>query len=761
LCELCKDKYPINGTGSSNPKLFWITLSPSNSTNLIAADRHYLLYTILKLINISISDIYYTSLVKNYSKSITIDNINACRSYIEDEIQTIKPKFIVLEGSKVIKSFFDNNHLKMDLIHGAVLKHDKYPGIYFIPIYDIDKIYEDMNYILSIPLVISNAFKYPTRKSIPTTYIYIDTLDKFNDIMTILKTVEHVAVDIETNGQEHFFNNKIVCITFSWEQGRAACIPIIDKDKNVWGNDLEYIKNTWNSVISTKKTIYHNGFYDTRILKWNGFSYGNFSFDTSIAAKFISNILTTAKLKNLAWLYTSMGGYEDNLEIYKEQAHIKSDYSKIPLDILSKYAMGDADCTFRLYKTFESLLETSKGKNLYYKLYIPLVNILLNWSYDGVLVDIEYLKNLKNQYIASLEELKNKIYALVGHEFNIESVPQMRKILYEELKLHPDKETKTGFSTDKDTLEKLAKKHEVPKLILEHREKDIIVKTFIDGILNSVDNNNRVHTSYSVGLLDTSRISSSNPNLQNLPRSNTDIKKAFIADKGYIYYEFDFSQIEVRVLAHLSRDPLLVQELNSGTDVHKIMASTVFNIPIDKVTDEQRSVAKTVVFGIIYGMGPNSLAERTGQTLKNAKTIIFNFYKKYPYVKKWMNEYTSKAIEQTYVQSYFGKIRYVPGVLLPSNQSIYNQTLRIIVNTPIQSLAADITNIALIKMTKELPNIKLKMQIHDAIIALLPEGNHEQIYPKAAQIMSTAVPLIVKTPVGIKRGYSLGEMKKL
>jgi DNA polymerase-1 len=585
----------------------------------------------------------------------------------------------------------------------------------------------------------------------------------FDLVMGIIETKEIISVDIETNGQPLFFNNKIVCITFAWGEGQAAYWPILDKGQPFWdANTFKYMQAKWNSIVSSKHTIYHNGFYDTRILKHWGFSYGNYFFDTQMAAKVVDNTHISLRLKNLARLYTDMGGYDDQLELIKAEFKIHNDYSAIPTEILKEYSIKDADCTYRLYNYFNPKLKEIKSDQLYFKIYMPLINEFIQWSYEGALVDKQYLLNLKQVYTSKLAEIEKKVTELAGYTINVKSSTQISELLFKKLGLKSLKQNKTIESTDKEALKSLKDAHPIIPLLLEHRERSMILDTFIEGFLNSMDSNNRLHTQYNVGLLDTSRISSSNPNLQNLPRTNKDIKKAFIADPGYIYYEFDFSQIEIRMLAEVANDEVLINELNSGKDIHRIIASTAFKIPEDQVSSDLRSRSKAISFGIIYGMGPDSLAAQVKVSKQEALKIIHNFYEKYKGVKQWMTAVRKFAKQHKYIYSYFGRKRYLPGYYTNDHRLI-SFSDRVSVNTPIQSFAADVANLSIIKVGKCMrpKGVRPVLQIHDALVALLPIETHESLYKECKQIMETTVPLKVKTPVGIKRGFNLGEMEEI
>ena len=781
-CNLCARaslrKHIVVGEGSYTPTIMYIGPQPEENDDLFGrpylGERGIILDRILKKAELARRDVYITYLVKCFAgkkiKKPKAKESKICFQYLNKEIRMLAPKLIILEGPDVLKHFMGDRKANLTLLQGGLITLEQYPGILFMPIYNIDAIYSDSNHETQIVRNIKRGHKaavHGVAPKIPTDYVFLETEEKLDTFIEMTKDKEFLSIDIETDGGPTFMTTKTVCWAICWAPGKAAYFPWL-ADGNVphWPEKRRApLIAKWNKYLENKKLILHNGKYDLKILRYDlGITSGIFYLDTLISSNIIDETQMSKKLKNLAWVYTDMGGYDDALEKIKAQLKVTKDYSMIPREILKYYVCGDVDCTFRIFESQKPMLKEQNLEFLLYNLYMPVNNIFMELEYNGVYADRDHLAKVKAAYEIRVAKLTEDIHAATGKVFEISSDEQLAEVLFTHLKLPVIRLTATQESTDKDTLLKLKNKHPAIDMLLEYRSTSTLLNTFVIPLLRLSEKDGRIHTDYKVGVQNTSRTASAKPNLQNLPRQNKDVKKAFKARPGYIYYEFDFSQIEVRVLAHLSQDKKLLSDLNSGLDIHRVMASTVYNILPDKVTDDQRSNSKNVSFGIIYGMSWKTLAEDKGMNKMDAKRLYDNFFRGYPGVAQWIEDVKGFAREFKCVYTPFGRIRHLDGIDHPIN-SIAAACARCAVNSPIQSMGADIPNLALINMINTYPqdvnDYTFCFQIHDAVVLEMSEKNHLELYPKIKLLLETTEPLCVPTPVGIKRGPSLGEMEKV
>lgn len=780
-CRFCirseKRKNVVMGSGNYAPTIMYIGPQPSDNDDMFGrpylGERGTLLDRILQRAGIPRRDIYITYLLKCHAPKAPkpkIKEVRLCFPYLEKEIRMLAPKLVLLEGPDVLKFFMADRKANLTLLQGGIVSLEKYPGIMFMPIYNIDAVFADPNHETQIVRNIQRGYKaavHGLSPKIPTDYVFLETEEKLDTFMEMTKDKEYLSIDIETDGADNFMDTKTACWAVSWGAGKAAYFPWLDDDnKHFWPEDRRKpLLDKWNAYLTKKKLILHNGKYDLKILRYElGIRSGFYYLDTLISSNIIDETQMSKKLKNLAWVWTDMGGYDDALETIKNQLNIGNNYSKIPRNILKMYVCGDVDCTFRIFEAQRPVLKEMGLESLLYGLYMPMVNIFMELEYNGVYVDREHLKKTQDEFTKKIAQLKANIHLAAGREFDINAVDQLADVLFKDLKLPVIRLTKTQESTDADTLKKLRGKHEIIEHLIDYRSTNTLLNNFVIPLLHLSEKDGRIHTDYRIGTQSTSRTASAKPNLQNLPRGDKSIKTAFTARPGYIYYEMDFSQIEIRVLAHLSQDPKLLSDLNSGVDIHRVMASTVYGIPIDKVTKEMRSNSKNVSFGIIYGMSWKTLADNKGMDKKDAKKLYDNFFSGYAGVNDWIHKVKRFAHEHKCVYTPFGRIRHLDGIDHPIS-SISSFCERCAVNSPIQSMGADIPNLAIINMIKTFPpednDYTFCFQIHDAAVLEMSLQNHELLYPKIKTLLETTVPLSVPTPVGVKRGPSLGNMEEI
>jgi DNA polymerase-1 len=455
-------------------------------------------------------------------------------------------------------------------------------------------------------------------------------------------------------------------------------------------------------------------------------------FDISIASYLLKPDLREHSLENLAlkWLNKSLPSLEDEKTIIN--------------------SLGErASTIFDLCKLLEEKLKIEGLEGLFYNIELPLAQVLADMELKGVLIDKNYFYQESKTLGLKLKEIEEEIYQFAGEKFNLRSPKQLSYILFDKLKLPKQKRKKTGFSTDYSVLTELAKTYELPRKILSYRELFKLKSTYIDVIPKLTDNDGRVHTTWQQTTTATGRLSSTNPNLQNIPHRET--RKGFIAPPGWHILSADYSQIELRILASLSEDSTLISAFRQGKDIHTNTASLIFNIPESQVTKDERRVAKIVNFGIIYGMGPYGLSQRLELDIEKAASFIASYFLTYPGVKSWINETLNFARKNGYTETLMGRKRWLP--YINSNDTrIREAEERICINSPIQGSAADMIKIAMIKIHNRLKNFKanLIMQIHDELVLEIPEEEIEEVKRIVQYEMENALPL--KVPVVIDIG---------
>lgn len=440
-------------------------------------------------------------------------------------------------------------------------------------------------------------------------------------------------------------------------------------------------------------------------------------------------------------------------------------FSEIDIDILGGYASSLINNLIKLREVINDEIKEKNMDELYFKIELPLIKVLMNMEYEGFKINKKYLEDLKVELSNEVDEIEKKIYCIAGEEFNINSSKQLGEILFHKRNLPVIKKTKTGFSTDIEVLEKLKGHDEIIDFIIKHRTLKKIISTYIEGILALVTDDDKIHTKFKQNITSTGRISSIEPNLQNIP-IRTDIgrriRKAFISSNGYTLVDADYSQIELRVLAHLSKDKKMVESFKNDLDIHRKTASEVFHVPLDKVTDEQRSHSKSVNFGIIYGISDYGLSKDLNITRKEAKDYIEKYLATYPEVKIYMDNIVKLGERQGYVETLFNRRRYIPE-LNSKNFNIRSFGERVALNTPIQGTAADIIKIAMVNIFEEFTKRKLKskliLQVHDELIVETADDELQEVKDLLTSTMEKAISLIIPLKVDVEVGDSWYDTK--
>ncbi len=459
-------------------------------------------------------------------------------------------------------------------------------------------------------------------------------------------------------------------------------------------------------------------------------------------------------LENIA--YTIDKKFIKPIEEYKEKKNVKINFGKLS-EKNKKIFLAERTCA--IFSCFKKINEKLKDKlsDLYEKVEKPVVKILNCMETHGIFIDTEILEKLNKELTIDLEKLTDDIYKIAGREFNINSPKQLREILFEELQLEVVKKTKTGASTDNEVLEYLSGKHPLPFFILDYREKAKLKSTYLEGLLKLIDRKtSRIYPVFQQTVTATGRLSCTNPNIQNIPirtEYGNKIRKAFAAPEGFKLVALDYSQIELRLMAHFSEDKELLKAFENDIDVHTLTASKIYNTNIESVDEQMRRDGKTVNFAIIYGISPFGLGKSLKVTREKAKTFIENYFKEYTGVKNFMENIVKFAKEKGFVETLLGRIRYIKGINNRNHQE-REFAKRTAINTPIQGSAADIIKLAMIETSKILPDYKahMIMQIHDELIFEVPENLSEKFALKAKEIMENVYPGLkapLKVDVGI------------
>lgn len=481
----------------------------------------------------------------------------------------------------------------------------------------------------------------------------------------------------------------------------------------------------------------------------------------------------------LEYLFDSNKGNYDIGKVSNELLHLeildlkeisgkgknKKTFFEFEEDIIFKYISQNV---FAIYKLYNIFIEKCKENNLillYENVEKPLVKVLADMESTGVLVDKSMIKELNEEYSKLANEYEQKVYELAGEVFNLNSPKQLGVILFDKMKLPVVKKTKTGYSTDVEVLEKLSKKHEIADYILKYRSLNKLISTYLDGILEYIMDDGRVRTSFKQMITATGRLSSVDPNLQNIPirsEEGKNIRKVFVADKNKVFIDADYSQIELRVLAHLSKDSVMIDSFKNDLDIHYKTASEVFGVPINEVTDNQRRSAKAVNFGIVYGISDYGLSKDLNITRNEARQYIDGYLNTYPSIKKYMEEIVNKAKKDGYVTTILDRKRYIPEIN-SKNFNIRSFGERIALNTPIQGSAADIIKLAMIKVYERLNsenvNAKLILQIHDELIIECEESEKEIVKKILKDSMENVYKLDLPLKVDVCEGRNWYESK--
>lgn len=583
-------------------------------------------------------------------------------------------------------------------------------------------------------------------------YQLIDTAEKFAKFYSELVKQKYFAVDTETDSTDQL-NCKLLGISFCWKNAEGYYVT---------GNALKTGKKDLQTILNNpeiKKTG-HNLKFDFQALKNYDLDLNGIANDTMLAAYLLNS---SERMQSLDDLTLSEFGYKMQAitELIGAKGKDQLTLDKIEPEKVSWYSCEDADYSWRLAKKFNLRIDP-KTKEVLETIELPLIPILAEMERAGIMIDLKFLETTRKTFQNKLDQITNDIYKLAGHEFNVASPLQLKEVLFTELKISTQglKKIKTGISTAADELEKLQGKHPIIPLLMEHREYNKLLNTYVNTLPELADSTARVHTIFNQSITATGRLSSSEPNLQNIPiRTETGrlLRQAFIAKPNYQLITADYSQVELRVAAHLSGDPKMIKTFNNHEDIHSRTAAFINHCEIDQVTKEQRRAAKEINFGVLYGLGIWGVAQRTGLPREEAKQFIDEYFAVYPKIALWIENIKLMAERDGYVETLFGRRRYLPNIHSPS-MMIKAAAERMAINMPIQGTAADLIKLAMIELNKKFQsqNLKTKMllQVHDELVFEAPLAEVETASNIIRGVMENIYKLAVPLTVGIGVGQN-------
>jgi len=605
----------------------------------------------------------------------------------------------------------------------------------------------------------------------PTRHHVVRESDQLAQLVKRLRQAKAVTFDVETTSPDPM-RADLVGLAFTDQEGEGWYIPVGHQEEPQLDKHqvLEAVRPILGDIAIPKQA--HNAKYDMEVLARHGIKVRGLTFDTMIAEWLTNPASRNLGLKHLAFirLGIEMTPLQDLIGSGRKQITL----AEVAIEQAAAYAAADVDITHRLVRVLEPELRQKGHWDLFTQMELPLVEVLLEMEMTGVALDVPFLQKMSEDLGRRLAELEEEIQQMVGHRFNVNSGRQLAKALFEVLRLPTQNvpRTATGrYSVAASVLESLRGTHPVIERVLEHRELAKLKSTYVDALPVLINpETGRLHTSYNQTGTVTGRISSSEPNLQNIPiRSplGRQVRKAFIAPEGWVLLGADYSQIELRILAHISGDPGLVEAFRRGEDIHATTAAALFDIPLDEVTPGQRRFAKQVNFGLIYGMSTYRLARDSGLTQAEAENFVAQYFGRFPKVREYLEKTIAQAKSKGYVETLLGRRRYFPVFqsTAPGTDQARRRAEREAVNAPIQGSAADIIKLAMLHLHRALHERGLKarmiIQVHDELILETPQTELSATAPLVRQVMESVYPLRVPLKVDLKAGPNWGEMEPI
>ena len=598
-----------------------------------------------------------------------------------------------------------------------------------------------------------------------TDYTVVQSQAQLDSMIAAIEETGSFTFDTETTDLDAM-RAQLAGLSFAIAPGRAWYIPVGHRE----GQQLPL-----ESVLAAVRPLFespdiakcaHNANYDMTVLANHGVRFANVDFDTMIAAHLLGRSYNQLGLKDLS--LNELGHEMTNIKELIGSGRKQITFDQVDVEAAADYAAADADITFRLRDVFEPQLERDNLRGLMDDTELALLPVLVTMQRHGIKMDSGVLHEMSADLYRQTEQIKSDIYQSVGHEVNLDSPKQLSDLLFAELGLPKTRRTKTGYSTDANALEGLKGIHPVVDGILEYRQVSKLKSTYVDALPDMVNpHTGRVHTSYNQTGSATGRISSSDPNLQNIPirtELGRQVRRAFVADGApdWQLFSADYSQIELRVLAHLSQDPGLLEAFRRGEDIHASTASLMFEVPINEVDSEMRRIAKVLNFGVIYGLSPHGISQQTGFTREQGREFIDTYFAKYPGISDYLETVKAQARADQYVETALGRRRYLPEINSP-NFNTRGGAERMAINMPIQGTAADIMKLAMVRVQRRLDaeemQTKMLLQVHDELVFETPREELDALRDLVFDEMPAAMSLDVTLKVDAKWADNWGDME--
>ncbi|MDP2966719.1 MAG: DNA polymerase I [Pelolinea sp.] len=609
----------------------------------------------------------------------------------------------------------------------------------------------------------------PPKNDIKVTVV--DTKEILDQLVEKLMAAKRISLDTETTSTDPM-RAALVGISLAVEEGSAYYIPV-----GHTGSAPQVAVSTVINAISPALTdsklpkIGHNLKYDCLVLRNHGLEVAPLAFDTMIAAWVLEPDSRRLGLKKMA---------EDELNVSMTEIEelIGSGSKQLTMDLVAvsdvaPYAGADAEIPLRLEKLLRERLVKNDLLKVFEEIEMPLIPVLMEMEFAGIAVDKEFFKKFSTELSARILEIQKEVYKQVGYDFNLNSTQQLSKALFETLHLSPpdsSNKTKAGtYSTAADVLELMKDKHEVVNLLLEYREISKLVSTYLDALPRQVNpRTGRVHTSFSQTGSVTGRLASSDPNLQNIPTRTElghKVREGFVADPGKVLLSVDYSQIELRIAAHMSNDESMLAAFRAGQDIHATTAAAIYNVPLDQVKKDQRRHAKAINFGLIYGMSAFGLTRTTELTLAEAENFVKAYFQKFPGVKRYLDNIRKIAAEQGYVETMLGRKRYFPELKHSTTPQLKARAEREAINAPIQGTAADIMKVAMIRLPDALKKAGLQtqilLQVHDELLLECPKEELNKTVQVTQEVMEGAYQLSIPLETDAAWGKNWGDLQDI
>ncbi|WP_180039065.1 DNA polymerase I [Acinetobacter sp. YH16052] len=594
------------------------------------------------------------------------------------------------------------------------------------------------------------------------TYHTVLNQQDWDTLFERLSTEKRFAFDTETTSLDYRIA-QIVGFSVAFDAQDAYYVPLAhDYEGAPEQLNREVILAQIKPILEDEsvKKIGHHLKYDAHVLENHGIHLAGWYFDTMLASYVLNSVATRHGMDDVARLYLShlTTTYE---QVAGKGAKQKT-FNQIPLETAAHYAAEDAHVTYRLYEVLSSKLQAHPELvNILHNIEVPVARVLTQMEENGIELDLAFLDQLGGEFANTMQDLENQIMEITGESFNVSSPKQVGEVLFEKLGLKGGKKTTTGqYSTSESVLEKI--EHPIAQLILEYRGLSKLKSTYTDGLCKQANpDTHRVHTSYHQALTATGRLSSTDPNLQNIPiraEIGRQIRKAFVAPEGRVLLAADYSQIELRLMAHLSQDEALLDAFIHGQDVHRRTAAEVLGIPLEEVTNDQRRQAKAVNFGLLYGMSEFGLIRQLGFTRQESQDYIKQYFHRYPGIYDYMQRTRQVALEQGFVETLLGRRLYTPDIDA-RNMMVRKAAERAAINAPLQGSAADIIKMAMIEVDKMLPKDQAKMllQVHDELVFEVDEDIADELAPKLAEVMQSVLQISVPLVVEVGKGKNWDE----